>query len=76
MDPLSTDMSYMFVALLRDALNEYAYAAELAGVIYDIHSTIYGLTVGATAFFACLSLKQHFTLLLWILNCFLGFVYS
>ena len=45
MDPLSTNMSYMFIALLRDALNEYAYAAELAGISYDVHSTIYGLTV-------------------------------
>ena len=45
MDPLSTALSYMFVTLFRDALNEYAYSAELAGLAYDLHNTVYGLTV-------------------------------
>ena len=45
MDPLSTSLSYMFVALFKDALNEYAYAAEISGLMYDLHTTIYGLTV-------------------------------
>ena len=45
MDPLCTNMTYMFVSLFKDALNEYAYAAELAGLNYDLQSTIYGLTV-------------------------------
>ena len=47
MDPLNTALSYMFVTLFRDALNEYAYAAELAGLNYDLHNTVYGLTVSA-----------------------------
>lgn len=45
MDPLCTNLTYIFVSLFRDALNEYAYEAELAGLHYDLHSTIYGLTV-------------------------------
>lgn len=44
-DPLSTNLTYMFSTLLRDALTEYTYAAELAGLHYDIHSTLYGLSV-------------------------------
>lgn len=45
MDPLSANLTYMFAALLKDALNEYTYAAELAGLGYDIHSSVYGLEV-------------------------------
>ena len=45
MDPLSTNLTYMFVNLLKDELTEYTYDAELAGLMYDLHSTIYGLTV-------------------------------
>lgn len=45
MDPLSANLTYMFGELLKDALNEYAYAAELAGLSYDLNSTIYGLIV-------------------------------
>ena len=45
MDPLSTNLTHMFSVLFRDALNEYAYAAELAGLVYDLNGTIYGLTV-------------------------------
>ena len=35
----------MFGELLKDALNEYTYAADLAGLGYDLNSTIYGLIV-------------------------------
>ena len=49
MDPLCTNMTHMFVALLQDTLNEYAYAAELAGISYNFHGTIYGLTVRQSA---------------------------
>lgn len=45
MDPLSCNLTYMFVSLFRDALNEYAYDAELAGLVYDLNNTVYGLTV-------------------------------
>ena len=45
MDPLCTNMTHMFVALLQDTLNEYSYAAELAGISYNFQGTIYGLTV-------------------------------
>ncbi|XP_041476883.1 insulin-degrading enzyme-like isoform X1 [Lytechinus variegatus] len=45
-DPLHCNLTSIFCTLLRDALNEYAYAAEIAGVSYSIDSTIYGLEVG------------------------------
>ena len=44
-DPLHCNLTAIFCTLLRDALNEYAYAAEIAGISYAIDSTIYGLEV-------------------------------
>lgn len=55
MDPLSANLTYMFGELLKDALNEYAYAAELAGLSYDLNSTIYGLILKLQGY----SDKQH-----------------
>ena len=45
MDPLSTNLASMFTDLLLDALNEYTYAAEIAGISYDVYSTKYGFKV-------------------------------
>ena len=45
MDPLSTNLTFMFSSLLKDALTEYTYDAELAGLGYDILNTLYGLSV-------------------------------
>ncbi|XP_071494745.1 insulin-degrading enzyme-like [Diadema antillarum] len=50
MDPLHCNMTAIFCILLRDALNEYAYAAEIAGISYSIDSTIYGLEVGVSGY--------------------------
>lgn len=55
MDPLSTNLTYMFGELLKDALNEYTYAADLAGLGYDLNSTIYGLVMKVHGY----SDKQH-----------------
>jgi len=38
-------MAYLYLELLKDSLNEYAYAAELAGLNYDLQNTIYGIYV-------------------------------
>lgn len=38
-------MAYLYLELLKDSLNEYAYAAELAGLNYDLQSTVYGMYV-------------------------------
>jgi hypothetical protein len=35
----------MFVQLFKDALNEYAYAAELAGMRWELNNTKYGMIV-------------------------------
>ena len=45
MEPLSCNLTYMFVSLYRDAFNEYTYDAELAGLVYNLGNTVYGLTV-------------------------------
>ena len=38
-------MSSLFTRLLVDALNEYAYYAEIAGIQYEITINFYGLIV-------------------------------
>jgi secreted Zn-dependent insulinase-like peptidase len=45
LDPVSCNMTYMFVQLFKDALNEYAYAAELAGLRWELTNTKYGMIV-------------------------------
>ncbi len=35
----------MFMHLLKDALNEYAYDAEIAGVDYKLELSTYGMMV-------------------------------
>lgn len=45
LDPVSCNMTYMFVQLFKDALNEYAYAAELAGMKWELTNTKYGMIV-------------------------------
>lgn len=42
-------MAYLYLELLKDSLNEYAYAAELAGLSYDLQNTIYGMYVSTHA---------------------------
>jgi insulysin len=55
MDPLSTNLTHIFSVLLKDALTEYTYNAELAGLGYNIHSTIYGLILSIKGY----NDKQH-----------------
>lgn len=45
MDPLHCNMAYLYLEVLKDSLNEYAYAAELAGLNYDLQNTVYGMHV-------------------------------
>lgn len=44
-DPLHCNMAYLYLELLKDSLNEYAYAAELAGLNYDLQNNVYGMYV-------------------------------
>ncbi|CAK8675757.1 unnamed protein product [Clavelina lepadiformis] len=39
------NMVYLFVELFKDALNEYAYSAELAGLKYNLKNSVYGVQV-------------------------------
>ena len=44
-------MAHLFVELLKDSLNEYAYAAEIAGVHYKLENTMYGIFVSTAHIF-------------------------
>lgn len=45
LDPGNANLTSMFVHLLKDSLNEYAYAAQLAGLRWDITNTKNGIIV-------------------------------
>ena len=51
MDPVHCNMAHLFVELLKDSLNEYAYAAEIAGVNYKLENTMYGIYVSDHSYF-------------------------
>lgn len=55
LDPLNCNLTHMFVQLFKDSLNEYAYAAELAGLKWDITNTKYGIIVSCMGLFCCRS---------------------
>ncbi|XP_010563220.1 PREDICTED: insulin-degrading enzyme isoform X2 [Haliaeetus leucocephalus] len=57
-DPLHCNMAYLYLELLKDSLNEYAYAAELAGLNYDLQNTIYGMYLSVKGY----NDKQHILL--------------
>ncbi|XP_048747252.2 insulin-degrading enzyme-like [Ostrea edulis] len=44
-DPTNCNMTSLFTELFKDALNEYSYDAELAGLSYDLMSTICGMVL-------------------------------
>lgn len=55
LDPHHTNLLHMFAQLFRDALTEYTYAAELAGLSYSLSNTKYGLTLTVKGY----NDKQH-----------------
>ncbi|KFM79353.1 Insulin-degrading enzyme, partial [Stegodyphus mimosarum] len=54
-DPLHYNMNYMFIQLIKDSLNEYAYAAELAGLSYVLTSSKLGINLSIKGY----NDKQH-----------------
>nr|CAB3255240.1 insulin-degrading enzyme [Phallusia mammillata] len=48
--PQYCNMVYMFTELFKDALNEYAYAAEIAGLKYKLENSVYGLQLHVTGY--------------------------
>ncbi|KAK9703223.1 Insulinase (Peptidase family M16) [Popillia japonica] len=50
LDPMNCNLTHMFVQLFRDALNQYAYAAEIAGLKYELSNTKYGLILSVGGF--------------------------
>lgn len=65
LDPTNCNLTHMLVQLFKDALNEYAYAAELAGLKWELVNTKYGLIVSYITYFLAWKLK----LLLSVRNC-------
>ncbi|XKL64356.1 hypothetical protein PGB90_004442 [Kerria lacca] len=43
LDPGNSNLTSIFIQLLKDSLNEYAYAAQLAGLNWNISNTKYGI---------------------------------
>ncbi|XP_028137935.1 insulin-degrading enzyme isoform X1 [Diabrotica virgifera virgifera] len=58
LDPSNCNLTHMLVQLFKDALNEYAYAAELAGLKWELINTKYGLILGIGGY----NNKQHILL--------------
>ncbi|XP_019877386.1 insulin-degrading enzyme isoform X4 [Aethina tumida] len=58
LDPINCNLTHMLVQLFRDALNEYAYAAECAGLRWELLNTKYGLILAIGGY----SNKQHILL--------------
>jgi insulysin len=42
-DPVQCAMTHLYVELVKDSLNEYAYAAEISGIEYKLEQTEYGM---------------------------------
>ncbi|XP_068597613.1 insulin-degrading enzyme [Brachionichthys hirsutus] len=57
-DPLHCTMGHLYLELLKDSLIEYAYAAEVAGLIYDLQNTVYGMYLSVRGY----NDKQHILL--------------
>ncbi|XP_071090018.1 insulin-degrading enzyme-like [Haliotis cracherodii] len=49
-DPLHANMNSLLMLLFKDALNEYAYDAELAGLGYNLDNTMYGMTLSVKGY--------------------------
>lgn len=43
--PLNAALNYMLKVTLEDSLNEFAYAATIAGLEFSLTETVYGLQV-------------------------------
>merc|ERR1719228_268393 len=49
-DPHHANLTYMFAMLFKDELNEYVYAAELAGLGYSLANTKSGVTLAVKGY--------------------------
>ncbi|ODN05282.1 Insulin-degrading enzyme [Orchesella cincta] len=45
LEPLKTNLNHLFVAVVKDVLTEYSYAAAVAGLHYMIVDSVYGIEV-------------------------------
>ncbi|XP_055592583.1 insulin-degrading enzyme [Uranotaenia lowii] len=54
-DPLNCNLTHLFVQLFKDQLNEYLYAADLAGLRLMVSNSTYGISVSIGGY----SHKQH-----------------
>jgi len=50
LDPLNANMIALFTELFDDALTEYSYMADIAGLKYSFNNSIYGLTLNVKGY--------------------------
>ncbi|XP_065316067.1 insulin-degrading enzyme-like [Gordionus sp. m RMFG-2023] len=50
LDPANCNMTYLYVQLFKDAITEYAYNAELAGLSYNMENTKQGLNLSVRGY--------------------------
>ncbi|XP_035713273.1 insulin-degrading enzyme [Folsomia candida] len=49
-EPLNANLNHMLVALIKDLLTEYSYAASVAGLHYVIADSVYGLEIAINGY--------------------------
>ena len=49
-DPERSAMTRLFADMFKDALNEFAYDAELSGIQYSVNSTQYGIDISVSGY--------------------------
>ncbi len=52
-DPTCACLATLFVRLLLEDLNEFAYNAEISGINYSIMLSVYGIIVSVQVIFMC-----------------------
>lgn len=49
-DPVHANLATLLVQLFQDSLNEYTYAADIAGLKYNLNTTAYGITLSVKGY--------------------------
>lgn len=49
-DPRTANLTRLYVELIKDSLTEFAYAADLAGIVYNFSNTTYGIEMSLTGY--------------------------
>lgn len=61
-DPLNCNLTSVWVLVLRDGLQQFAYAAELAGLRWSIGNAKYGLSVSSIDWRQCTNVLKPYAI--------------